>query len=238
MSGHSKWANIKNQKAATDAKRGKSFSKLISLITAVAKGGPDLESNPNLRVLVDKAKAINMPQDNIERAIKRGAGADSEGVAMDETLYEAYGPGGSAVLIKTITDNKNRALGSVKQLLNKYGVKLASLGSVLYLFKEKGYAVASLSAWSDNLELKAIENGTEDIKKDDESVTLYTTPEKLSALINSLKNDISIIESNIAYIANNKIDMNSEKDYETFTNFIGELEDDDDVAEVFHNVLS
>lgn len=237
MSGHSKWANIKNQKAATDAKRGKSFSKLISLITAAAKGGPDLESNPKLRMLVDKAKAANMPQDNIERAIKRGSGAGSEGVEMDETVYEAYGPGGSAVLIKTITDNKNRALGSVKQMLNKYNAKLASPGSVLYLFKEKGYAVVSLSLWNDDLELKAIENGADDIIKDEESVTLYTAPEKLSNLISTIKNDIPIIESNIAYVADTKIDMDSESDYKSFTDFIEALEDNDDIAEVFHNVL-
>ena len=237
MSGHSKWANIKNQKAATDAKRGKSFSKLISLITAAAKGGPDLESNPKLRMLVDKAKAANMPQDNIERAIKRGSGTGDDGIQMDETVYEAYGPGGSAVLIKTITDNKNRALGSVKQMLNKYNAKLASPGSVLYLFKEKGYAVVSLSLWNDDLELKAIENGADDVIKDDESVTLYTTPDKLSHLISTIKNDIPIIESNIAYVADTKIDMDSESDYKAFTDFVEALEDNDDIAEVFHNVL-
>ncbi len=237
MSGHSKWANIKNQKAATDAKRGKSFSKLISLITAAAKSGPDLESNPKLRMLVDKAKGANMPQDNIERAIKRGSGIGSEGIEMDETIYEAYGPGGSAVLIKTITDNKNRALGSVKQTLNKYNAKLASPGSVLYLFKEKGYLVVSLNLWNDNLELKAIENGTDDIVKDDENVILYTAPDKLSNLISAIQNDIPIIESNIAYVADTKIDMDSENDYKAFTDFIEALEDNDDVAEVFHNVL-
>lgn len=237
MSGHSKWANIKNQKAATDAKRGKSFSKLISLITAAAKGGPDLESNPKLRMLVDKAKGANMPQDNIERAIKRGSGTGEDGVQMDETIYEAYGPGSSAVLIKTITDNKNRALGSVKQLLNKYNAKLASPGSVLYLFKEKGYATVDLNAWNDNIELKAIENGADDIKKDDESVTFYTSPDKLSALIGSLKSDLDIIESNIAFVADTKIDMEAESDYTAFMNFIEALEDNDDIAEVFHNVL-
>jgi len=238
MSGHSKWANIKNQKAATDAKRGKSFSKLIALITAAAKGGPDLESNPKLRMLVDKAKAANMPQDNIERAIKRGSGTGGDGVEMDETIYEAYGPGGSAVLIKTITDNKNRALGSVKQLLNKHSAKLASPGSVLYLFKEKGYAVIDSKAWNDNFEMKAIEAGADDFKKDEESVTIYTDPDKLATLIAALKSETPIIETNIAYVAINSIDMESQDDYNAFLSFVEDFEDSDDVAEVFHNVLS
>ena len=237
MSGHSKWANIKNQKAATDAKRGKSFSKLIALITAAAKGGPDLESNPKLRMLVDKAKAANMPQDNIERAIKRGSGTGSDGVEMDETIYEAYGPGGSAVLIKTITDNKNRALGSVKQLLNKHSAKLASLGSVLYLFKEKGYAIIDSKAWNDNFEMKAIEAGADDFKKDEESVTIYTDPDKLTTLVAALKSETPIIETNIAYVAINSIDMESQDDYNAFLSFVEDFEDSDDVAEVFHNVL-
>lgn len=238
MSGHSKWANIKNQKAATDAKRGKSFSKLISLITAAAKGGPDLESNPKLRMFVDKAKAANMPQDNIERAIKRGSGTGGEGIEMDETIYEAYGPGGSAVLIKTITDNKNRALGSVKQLLNKHNAKLASPGSVLYLFKEKGYAVIDGNAWNDSLEMKAIEAGADDFKKEDDSVTVYATPDKLNSLIAILKSETPIIEHSIAYVANDTIDMESQDDYNAFLSFIEDFEDNDDVAEVFHNVLS
>jgi YebC/PmpR family DNA-binding regulatory protein len=237
MSGHSKWANIKNQKAATDAKRGKSFSKLISLITAAAKGGPDLESNPKLRMFVDKAKAANMPQDNIERAIKRGSGTGGEGIEMDETIYEAYGPGGSAVLIKTITDNKNRALGSVKQLLNKHNAKLASPGSVLYLFKEKGYAVIDGNAWNDSLEMKAIEAGADDFKKEDDSVTVYATPDKLNSLIAILKSETPIIEHSIAYVANDHIDMESQDDYNAFLSFIEDFEDNDDVAEVFHNVL-
>jgi YebC/PmpR family DNA-binding regulatory protein len=237
MSGHSKWANIKNQKAVTDAKRGKSFSKLISLITAAAKGGPDLESNPKLRMFVDKAKAANMPQDNIERAIKRGSGTGGEGIEMDETIYEAYGPGGSAVLIKTITDNKNRALGSVKQLLNKHNAKLASPGSVLYLFKEKGYAVIDDNAWNDSLEMKAIEAGADDFKKEDDSVTVYATPDKLNSLIAILKSETPIIEHSIAYVANNTIDMESQDDYNAFLSFVEDFEDNDDVAEVFHNVL-
>ncbi len=237
MSGHSKWANIKNQKAAADAKRGKSFSKLISLITAAAKGGPDLESNPKLRMFVDKAKAANMPQDNIERAIKRGSGTGGEGIEMDETIYEAYGPGGSAVLIKTITDNKNRALGSVKQLLNKHNAKLASPGSVLYLFKEKGYAVIDGNAWNDSLEMKAIEAGADDFKKEDDSVTVYATPDKLNSLIAILKSETPIIEHSIAYVANDHIDMESQDDYNAFLSFVEDFEDNDDVAEVFHNVL-
>jgi YebC/PmpR family DNA-binding regulatory protein len=237
MSGHSKWANIKNQKAATDAKRGKSFSKLIALITAAAKNGPDLESNPKLRMFVDKAKAANMPQDNIERAIKRGSGTGGESVEMDETIYEVYGPGGSAILIKTVTDNKNRALGNIKQLLNKHNAKLASVGSVLYLFKEKGYAIINGNAWNDNLEMKAIEAGADDFKKDDDCVTIYASPDKLNSLIAVLKNETPIIEHNIAYVANDSIDMESQDDYNSFLSFIEDFENNDDVAEVFHNVL-
>lgn len=134
MSGHSKWSNIKHQKGAADAKRGKLFSKISRLISVAAKEkGADPENNPKLRTAIDKAKEANMPKDNIERAIKRGTG-QLEGAQMEEVIYEAYGPAGTAIIIQGITDNKNRTLSEIKAILNKHGAKMAETGSVRYMF--------------------------------------------------------------------------------------------------------
>ncbi len=138
MSGHSKWSNIKHQKGAADAKRGKLFSKISRLISvAVKEKGVDPESNPNLRAAIEKAKQANMPKENIERAIKRGAGQTGE-AQMEEVIYEAYGPAGVAIIIQGITDNKNRTLAGIKEILNRHQAKMAEAGSVRYIFRREG----------------------------------------------------------------------------------------------------
>jgi YebC/PmpR family DNA-binding regulatory protein len=137
MSGHSKWSKVKHQKAITDVRKGKIFSKMAKMITIAARKGGDAEMNPGLRLAIEKAKSANMPNDNIERAIKRGTGEDKEG-QLEEVTYEAYGPNGTPLIIETITDNKNRTLSEIKHILNNHNSKLAQAGSVKYLFEKKG----------------------------------------------------------------------------------------------------
>ena len=140
MSGHSKWATIKRKKGAADAKRGKIFTKLIREITTAARiGGGDPDANPRLRLAIDKARGANMPKDNIERAIKKGTGG-GEGDAFEEVVYEGYGPGGTAIYVETLTDNKNRTVGEVRHVLTKYGGNLGATGCVAYLFEKRGVA--------------------------------------------------------------------------------------------------
>jgi len=138
MSGHSKWAKVKYQKAQKDPKRGQAFSKLSNLITVASRNGTDIETNPKLRLAVEKARELGMPKENIERAISRGSGNGTEGKQLEELMCEAYGPGGTAILIQAITDNKNRTLAELRHLLQNYDAKPANSGSVSYLFKETG----------------------------------------------------------------------------------------------------
>lgn len=185
MSGHSKWAQIKRQKGANDQKRGQSFTKLAAAVTVAAreKGG-DPEMNFGLRLAIDRAKAANMPKDNIERAIKRGTG-ELGGALLEDTTYEAYGPEGVALLIQTLSDNKNRALGEVKIALNKHGGKLASAGSVQYLFKPAGHILLKKGNFDRQFEL-ALEAGADDVQEMGEFVSVETRPSDLQAVRQTL----------------------------------------------------
>ena len=176
MSGHSKWASIKHKKGATDAKRSAIFSKLAKGISVAARHGPDPEMNFQLRLAVDKAKAANMPKDNIERAIAKATG--TEGAAMEEIMFEAYGPGGTAFLIEAATDNHNRTIGEIKAVLNRNNGKLAEAGSVGYLFKKRGQIVLE-TADLDAVELAAIDAGAEDVEAFEGKVYVYTDPKEL-----------------------------------------------------------
>jgi len=176
MSGHSKWSTIKHKKGAADAKRGRLFTKLIKEITMAAKvGGGIVESNPRLRSAVQAAKKASMPADNIEKAIKRGTG-ELEGVTYEEVVYEGYGPGGAALLIEAMTDNKNRTTSEIRHLLTKYGGNMASAGAVAFQFHKKGYLAVEKSATKeDTLMELALECGAEDLKSEDADLFEITT---------------------------------------------------------------
>ncbi len=181
MAGHSKWANIKHKKAANDKKRGKLWSKLIREVTVAARaGGGDINANPRLRLAVDKARSANMPNDTLERAIKRGAGGEDD-ANYDEIRYEGYGPGGVAIIVDCMTDNRNRTASEVRHAFTKHGGNLGTDGSVAYMFSKKGIISYGPGADGDVLMEAALEAGAEDvIDNDDGSVDIYTLPDDLS----------------------------------------------------------
>ncbi len=188
MSGHSKWASIKHKKGALDAKRGKIFTKIIKEITVAARlGGGEIESNPRLRTVVLKAKAENMPKDNIERAIKKGTG-DLEGVDYVEGTYEGYGPGGVAILIDTLTDNKNRTAADIRSLLSKNGGNLGETGCVSYLFQRKGLITFSADEYSeDEIFEAALEAGAEDVSTEEGVIEVVTDPDDFNTVLEALQ---------------------------------------------------
>ncbi|HEB89913.1 MAG TPA: YebC/PmpR family DNA-binding transcriptional regulator [Deltaproteobacteria bacterium] len=187
MSGHSKWSTIKRKKGALDAKRGKIFTKLIrELQTAARIGGGDPDSNPRLRLVIDKAKAANMPKDNIQRAIQKGIGG-GEGEAFEEAVYEGYGPGGTAILIETLSDNKNRTVGDVRHALSKHGGNLGASGCVAYLFEKRGLLVyEGEDLDTDALLEAALEAGAEDVIEGDGQCEVVTAPSDFHSVQNAL----------------------------------------------------
>jgi YebC/PmpR family DNA-binding regulatory protein len=236
MSGHSKWSTIKRKKGAADAKRGKIFTKLIrELSTATRIGGADPDSNPRLRLVVDKAKAANMPKDNIERAIQKGAG-NLEGEHYDEGIYEGYGPGGVAILLETLTDNKNRTVGEVRHALTKNGGSLGSSGCVSYLFEKKGLVSFRPGAVdSDSLMEAALEAGAEDVLESDESVDVITTPGDLEVVRDALTTSgFEPANAEISMEPSTTVDLEG-KEAETMLRLMDALEDLDDVQNVYAN---
>ena len=239
MSGHSKWSKIKRQKAVSDVKKSKYFSKAAALIAVAAreKGG-DPSTNPALRLVIEKAKALNMPSDNIERAIKRGTG-EIEDVKIEEITYEAYGPGGTALLIKTNTDNKNRTVSEIKHILNQRGGKFAEAGSVKWLFEEKG--VISVNAkesgiGKDELELLAIDLGAEDIKTKEDDVEIYGKPSSLIKIKEGLeKTGIKIESAETELTAKNPFEIRDPKIQEELNKLYEALDDQNDVEEIYSN---
>ncbi|MCG8317420.1 MAG: YebC/PmpR family DNA-binding transcriptional regulator [Pseudomonadales bacterium] len=236
MAGHSKWANIKHRKAAQDAKRGKIFTKLIREITVAAKmGGGVIEDNPRLRIAVDKALGANMTKDTIERAVKRGAGGDDT-QNLEELTYEGYGPGGVAVLIEVMTDNKNRTVAEVRHAFSKRGGNLGTDGSVAYLFSKRGEINFPKGADEDQIMEVALEAGAEDIvTNDDGSIDVITAPEDFSdvkAAIDGANLDPENAE--VTMSPSTKVEM----DVELATKVLGlidMLEDLDDVQNVYSN---
>ena len=196
MSGHSKWSSIKHKKGITDARRGKIFSKLIKEITVAARmGGGDPAVNPRLRTAVQTAKSKNMPKDNIERAIKKGTG-ELEGVSYEESVYEGYGPGGAAVFIESLTDNKNRAVADIRHILSKSGGNLGAAGCVAWMFDKKGYIVVENDAVDEDALMEiAIEAGAEDVREDDSNYEIITAPQDFESV------KAAIDKESITYIA-------------------------------------
>ena len=236
MAGHSKWANIKHRKARQDAKRGAVFTKIIRELTVAAKeGGPIVEDNPRLRLAYDKALSANMAKDTINRAIQRGAGGQ-EGQNLEEVIYEGYAPGGVAVLIKTLTDNKNRTVSEIRHAFTKYGGNLGTSGSVAYMFEAKGKILVSADSSNDNFYELAIENGANDlIDLDGCKSEIVCEPKDLSNLKEKLlENDYLVDASEVVMEAENNIKLDVEQS-EKNIKLTDVLEDLDDVQEVFTN---
>ncbi|MFH1610319.1 MAG: YebC/PmpR family DNA-binding transcriptional regulator [Patescibacteria group bacterium] len=206
MSGHSKWSKIKHKKDAADQKRGASFTKLGNAITLAAKKGGDPEMNFSLRLAIDSAKSANLPKDNIERAIKRGTG-ELGGAQLEENTYEGFGPGKIGIIIETLTDNKNRTVAEIKHTLDKNGGSLGGPGTVVWMFDRLGILnIKKDGLDKDELELKAIDAGAEDIQDDEEYIVIYTKPEELQKVKENLeKENIKIKSAEIEYIAKEKL---------------------------------
>ena len=236
MAGHSKWANIKHRKARQDAKRGAVFTKIIRELTVAAKdGGPVIEDNPRLRLAHDKALSANMAKDTINRAIQRGAGGQ-EGQNLEEVIYEGYAPGGIAVYIKTLTDNKNRTVSEIRHAFTKYGGNLGTSGSVAYLFEAKGKLLIKSDATDEKLYEIAIENGADDINDiDGDKTEIVCDPKNISGLKEMVeKSGFEIEASEIVMETENNISLDEEQS-EKNMKLTDALEDLDDVQEVFTN---
>jgi len=236
MSGHSKWATIRHKKAQTDARRGKLFSKLIREITAAARiGGGDPSANPRLRTAIDAAKGANMPSENIERAIKRGTG-ELPGVSYEEAIYEAYAPSGVAMVIKVLTDNKNRTLGEVKHVLSRHGGSIGGAGSVAWQFKAYGIIHLPADKYSEDEALEmALEAGADDFRRDGTIYEIRTDPTDFAAVREALeKRGAEILHSELTQIPQNTVKL-TEKDAAKVLKLIDALEDLDDVQQVYAN---
>ncbi|WP_304226122.1 YebC/PmpR family DNA-binding transcriptional regulator [Gracilinema caldarium] len=237
MSGHSKWATIKHKKGAADAKRGQMFTKLIKEISIAARmGGGDPDANPRLRTAILKAKAANMPKDNVERAIKKGTG-ELEGVNYEELTYEAYAPGGVAVLIEVLTDNKNRAAADVRNILNKAGGSLATAGAVSRLFKRKGIITFDGEKYTeDQIMEAALEGGAEDVTSSDGIIEVTTTPEDFEAVLNALNaKNFESMSAEISMIPDAEVTLDKDATSKVMK-MIDRLEENDDVQNVYHNL--
>lgn len=239
MSGHSKWAQIKHKKAATDAKKGQMFSKLSRMITVAAKEkGPDPAMNPKLRMTIEKARSLGMPKENIERAIKKATEKNNKEL-LEEIRYEAYGPGGAALLINCVTDSKNRTTAEIKHILSQYDGKLATPGSVEWLFEKKGALTVKTNNANetDALELKLIDLGAEETERNEYDVTAYVSPAKISAFRDAVENgNIAVAEEYIAFLPKNPTDASDEETKQKIVELLETLNDHEDVQEAYSNV--
>jgi len=233
MSGHSKWATTKRRKSVVDAKRGSQFTKLAKLIAVAAKDGADPESNFKLRMAIDKAKSYSLPKDNIERAIARGSGQGG-GQTLETIIYEAYGPEGAALLIETVTDNKNRTVSDIKNILAKHGGHLGSAGSVKWQFELKGVIHLKTNQLNEEQQLQLIDLGAEDIVVDEESALVICPPEILQNLKQKIQsaNWPEILEASTDYQAKDNLQL---KQPQKMIGLLEALEESDDVNNVYTN---
>ena len=237
MSGHSKWATIKHAKGAADAKRGQLFTKFIKEISIAAKmGGGDTATNPRLRTAVLKARAANMPKDNIERAIKKGTG-ELGAVNYEELLYEGYGPGGVAVLVEVLTDNKNRTAASVRNIFTKSGGNLGATGSVAYMFNRKGVIEYDAEAVSEEVIMEAaLEAGAEDIATEDGVITVTTDPNDFASVLEALQEKgFESVSAAISMVPDTYVALDADTTQKALK-MIDKLEEDDDVQTVSSNI--
>ncbi len=236
MSGHNKWSSIKHKKGAADAKRGKLFSKLIKEITVAARlGGGDLDGNARLRSIVDKARAANMPNDNVTRAIKKGTG-EIEGVSYEEVTFEGYGPSGVAVLVETLTDNRNRTVAELRHLFDKSGGNLGAAGCVAWIFSKHGVITFDKKAVDEGkLMDTALEAGAEDIRDEEDTFTVVTEPGTFDAVKGALeKHGLKFLEATVSMIPQNSVKLDR-GGAEKMLKLMDALEDHDDVQNVYAN---
>ncbi|MBU0961760.1 MAG: YebC/PmpR family DNA-binding transcriptional regulator [Proteobacteria bacterium] len=237
MSGHSKWANIKHKKGAVDAKRGRIFTRLIKEVTVAARmGGGDPDGNPRLRSAIATARSENMPKDNIIRAIKKGTG-ELEGEVYDEILYEGYGPGGVAVLVECMTDNRNRTVADVRHYFAKSNGNLGESGCVAWMFDKKGVILVDKATISeDKLMELALEAGAEDVVEEDEQFQVVTTPEDFDEVRESLeKEGVVFEEASVTMVPQNIVEVTEEKPAKALLKLLENLEDHEDVQNVHAN---
>ena len=237
MSGHSKWSTIKRKKGAQDAKRGKIFPTLIKEITVAAKnGGGDESANPRLRQAILKAKSANMPQDNIKRAIKKGTG-DLPGMSYEEAVYEGYAPGGVAVLMEVLTDNKNRTVADIRHIMTKHGGNLGENGSVSWMFNKKGEIILDLSAGDEETIMEAVlESGAEDLEIDEKYYIISTEPNILMSVRDRLENNGYEIKSAEVEMVPNNLQKVEGDDVPKVLSLLEELDDNEDIKNVYANV--
>lgn len=238
MSGHSKWSTIKHKKAAEDAKRGKIFTRLAREIAVAAReGGGDPEFNPRLRLAIDKAKASNMPNDNIDRAVKRGAGIGDDTVVYEELTYEGYGPNGVAFIVDTVTDNRNRTLAEIKHAFNKHGGSLATTNAVLWQFDQKGYIeLATDDVDFDELFLQAAEAGAEDVIEEEDAYVIYTVRESLHEVEQALSEaGYKITDSKLTWVPQNEVELPRDQAMQ-IVRLHERLDELDDVQNVSNNL--
>ncbi|RLB29519.1 MAG: YebC/PmpR family DNA-binding transcriptional regulator [Deltaproteobacteria bacterium] len=236
MSGHSKWASIKHKKGAVDAKRGKVFTKLIKEITVATRmGEKDPDSNPRLRVAIAAAKAENMPKENIERAIKKGTG-DLEGSNYEEVTYEGYGPGGVAVLIEVLTDNKNRAVADVRHLFERFGGNLGEAGCVAWIFSQKGLIIFQKDQTDEDMLFElALEAGADDIKEDEKEIEVITEPSSFEQVKTAIENaELRYTLAEITMIPKTTVKIDGKHAQQMLT-LMENLEDNEDVSHVYAN---
>jgi YebC/PmpR family DNA-binding regulatory protein len=237
MSGHSKWSTIRHKKGAADAKRGKLFTKLGKAITIAARdGGGDINTNTTLRTAVQAARGANMPNDNIDRAIKRGTG-ELEGVTYEEVFYEGYGPNGVAIYVQSLTDNKNRTAAEVRSIFSKHNGNMAGLGSVAWVFESKGLIVVDVDkAAEEELMEIAIDAGAEDFSRSGDVFEIITAPQDFDMVRQALeKKDIPMQSADLTRIAKNQVPVSND-DVRKIIKLIERLEDNDDVQNVYVNI--
>ena len=236
MSGHSKWHTIKHKKGAADAKRGKIFTRIIKELTVAARnGGGDADSNPRLRTIIAEAKSVNMPADNIKRAIRRGTG-EEPGVSYEEAQYEAYGPGGTGVIMDVLTDNKNRTVGELRHTLTKYGGNLGETNSVAWMFHKKGYIVIDKTkAGEDALMTAALDAGADDLRDDGDSWEVVSPPESFQPVLDAVKAlGIEPDAAEIAMLPQNYVKLEG-KAAQQMVKLMDILEDHEDSKKVWSN---
>ena len=237
MSGHSKWHTIKHKKGAADAKRGRVFTRIIKELTVAARaGGGDADTNPRLRTIVAEAKAVNMPAENIKRAIRRGTG-EEPGVQYEEITYEGYGPGGVALIIEAMTDNKNRTVGEIRHLLTKYGGDLGQSNSVSWMFEKKGYIVIEKAkASEDTLLSAALDAGADDLRDDGDNWEVVSAPDAFPAVKEAVeKLGIETVSAQVAMLPKNYVSLEG-KAAQSMLKLLDLIEDHDDVQHVWSNM--
>jgi YebC/PmpR family DNA-binding regulatory protein len=236
MSGHSKWHTIKHKKGAADAKRGKVFTRIIKELTVAARGGGgDPDTNPRLRTIIADAKAVNMPSDNIKRAIRRGTG-EEPGVSYEEAQYEAYGPGGTGVIMDVLTDNKNRTVGELRHMLTKYGGNLAETNAVAWQFTKKGYIVVAKSKASEDALMNAVlDAGGDDLQDDGDNWEVFSSPDAFQAVLDAVKGlGIEPEAAEISMVPQNYLKLEG-KEAQQMVKLMEALDDHDDIRHVWSN---